>query len=167
MNNHKVLATFVVAILVASAFSVVGMTSFSLQKAVAQATTITTSADSHGRSFFGEGVIQVVINADADDDDVQEDITVDIDADPDDGTATSGSFTIFETSESSGRFEFFLAHVDTSVNVTDLDAINTNGADDFPVSGSAATGDAEAALITFGPSGDLALASSDLFEDVS
>jgi hypothetical protein len=165
MNNHKVLATFVVAILVASAFSVVGMTAFPLHKAVAQATTITTSADSHGRSFFGEGVLQVVINADADDDDVQEDITVDIDADPDDGTATSGSFTIFETSDSSGRFEFFLVHADSTFNITDIDPINTNGVDTYPVSG--VPNDAEAAVITFGPGGNIDLTDSDLFEDVS
>ena len=58
MNNHKVLATFVVAVLVASAFSIVGMTSFPLQKATAQGVTITTSADSHGGNFFGEGAVQ-------------------------------------------------------------------------------------------------------------
>jgi hypothetical protein len=168
MNNHKVLATFVVAILAASAFSVVGMTSFPLQKATAQGVTITTSADSHGNAFFGEGAVQVVVNdPDADDDDLQETVTVDIDADPDDGTATSSSFTVAETSESSGRFEFFLVHVDSALLDTDFDAINTNGADEHPVSGSPAAGTAQASVIRFGPAGDLALATSDLFEDVS
>jgi Ca2+-binding RTX toxin-like protein len=137
-----------------------------LQSAVAQGVTITTSADSHGAAFFGEGVVQVIVNEpDADDDDLQESITVDIEADPDDGAATSGSFTIFETSESSGRFEFFLIHVDSSIVAPDLDTINTNGADNYPVSG--APPNAEAALITFGPGGDLELSGSDLFEDVA
>ena len=168
MNNHKVLATFVVAVLVASAFSVVGMTSFPLQKATAQGVTITTSADSHGRSFFGEGALQVVVNdPNADDDDLQETITVDIDADPDDGTATSGSFTIAETSESSGRFEFFLVHVDSGLAAGDFDAINTNGADEHPVSGTPGAGTAQASVIRFGPAADIVLATSDLFEDVS
>jgi hypothetical protein len=144
----------------------VGITSIPIQKAIAQGVTITTSADSHGRSFFGEGVLQVVINdPDADDDDVQEDITVDIDADPDDGTATSGSFTIFETSDSSGRFEFFLVHADSTFNITSLDPINTNGVDTYPVS--SAPNNAEAAVITFGPGGNLDLTDSDLFEDVA
>jgi|GEM_PF-1095261 len=168
MNNHKVLATFVVAILVASAFTAVGIVSFPLQKATAQGVTITTSADSHDNSFFGEGALQVVVNdPDADDDDLQETVTVDIDADPDDGTATSSSFTVAETSESSGRFEFFLVHVDSGLVAGDFDAINTNGADEHPVSGSTATGTAQASVIRFGPAGDLALATSDLFEDVS
>ena len=87
MNNHKVLATFVVAILAASAFSVVGMTAIPLQKATAQGVTITTSADSHDGTFFGEGAVQVVVNdPNADDDDTQETLQVEIDADPASGT---------------------------------------------------------------------------------
>ena len=161
MNNHKVLATFVVAVLVASAFSVMGMTAIPLQRAAAQAVSITTSADSHGDAFFGEGILQVVVNdPDADDDDVQEDITVEIDADPETGAGVSGSFTVFETSESSGRFEFFLAHADASVNATDIDAINTNGAEEHD----SVTN--EASIIRFGAGEELPVTTG-LFEDVS
>jgi Ca2+-binding RTX toxin-like protein len=136
-----------------------------LQSAAAQGVTITTSADSHGAVFFGEGVLQVIVNEpDADDNDVQEDITIEIDADPESGPAASDAFTIFETAIDSGRFEFFLIHVDSSVAAADLDTVNTNGADNYPVSG--APQNAEAALVTFGPGGDLALSDSDLFEDV-
>jgi hypothetical protein len=162
MNNHKVLATFVVAILVASAFSVVGMTSFPLQKAIAQGVTITTSADSHGGAFFGEGAVQVVINdPDADDDDTQETIQVEIDADPDAGTGASASFSIFETSDSSGRFEFFLVHDASGLVAADFDAINTNGAAEHD-----AVVD-EASIIRFGAIGEELSFTSALFDDVS
>ncbi len=167
MNNNKVLATFVVAILVASAFTVVGFTSFSLQKAAAQNVTITTSADSHGRSFFGEGALQVVItDPDADDDDVQEDITVDIDADPDIGTGASGSFTVFETSQSSGRFELYLLHDGSSLVFGDIDAINTNGAQEHD-SLSGTVDLREASMIRFGAVGEELSFTSALFDDVN
>jgi Ca2+-binding RTX toxin-like protein len=163
LNSKRILGVLVGLVLLASISTIMPLP---LQSAAAQSVTIATSADSHGGTFFGEGGLQVVVtDPDADDHDVQEDITVDIDADPDDGTATSGAFTIFETAIDSGRFEFFLIHVDSSVAASDLDSVNTNGADDYPVS--RAPPNAEAALITFGPGGDLALSGSDLFEDVS
>ena len=137
-------------------------------QANAQGITITTSADSHAGVFFGEGAVQILVNdPDADDEDLQETISVDIDADPDDGTSTAGTFTIAETSESSGVFEFYLLHTDSALVASDFDANNTNGAFEHPVAGSPAVGTAEASIIRFGPGGDLALATSDLFEDVS
>ncbi len=169
MNNQKVLATFVVAVLSASILSVVGMGAITVQNASAQAVTITTSADSHGGTFFGHGVLQVVINnPDADDDDLQETFSVDIDADSDAAATASDSFDIFETSESSGRFEFFLVHVDSDfadgAGDTTLDPINPNG---FAAVGTeTAAPDAEASIITFGPGGNLdTLAGSDIFTD--
>ena len=138
---------------------------FPLQ-ANAQGLNITTSADGHGRAFFGEAALQVIIDdPDADDDDLQETITVDIDADPDVGPAASASFTIFETSESSGRFEFFLMHNDADdVSVAELDANNTNGAEEHDAT--SFPPDAEASVIRFGTGEELPLTSS-LFEDVS
>ncbi|MCI0563920.1 MAG: hypothetical protein MN733_36055, partial [Nitrososphaera sp.] len=59
-------------------------------QAYAQQVTIRTSADGLGGSFFGEGVLQIVItDPDADSDSDIEDITVEIDADPDSGSAGS------------------------------------------------------------------------------
>ncbi|HEY7734464.1 MAG TPA: hypothetical protein VIB07_06695, partial [Nitrososphaera sp.] len=153
MNNQKVLATFVVAVLSASILSVVGMSAIPLQKASAQAVTITTSADSNGGTFFGHGVLQVVAtDPDADDDDLQESLFVDIESDSDLGTTTSGSFEIFETSESSGRFEFFLVHQGSDfadgAGDTTLDPINPNGF--AQVGAEAAPPAAEASIFTFG-----------------
>ncbi|MGI0016623.1 MAG: hypothetical protein ACREBU_24635, partial [Nitrososphaera sp.] len=174
MNNQKVLATFVVAVLAASLLSVVGITAIPLEKAIAQAITIRTSADTHGGTFFGHGVLQVVVtDPDATDDDTQETIFVDIDADADIGTATTGNFEIFETSQSSGRFEFFLVHAaspfadgDGTPADTLLDAINPNGADIVGAEGVAPTG--QASIITFGPGGNLDTgAGSVLFTDFS
>ncbi len=169
MNNQKVLATFVVAVLSASILSVVGIGAITVQNASAQAASITTSADSHGGTFFGHGVLQVVINdPNADDDDLQETFSVDIDVDSDAAATASDSFDIFETSESSGRFEFFLVHVDSDfadgAGDTTIDPINPNG---FAAVGTeTAIPDAEASIITFGPGGDLDTgAGSDIFTD--
>jgi Ca2+-binding RTX toxin-like protein len=136
------------------------------QNAAAQGVTITTSADSHGGAFFGEGVIQVVINdPDADDDDVQEDISVEIDADPSVGADVSHTFTIYETAESSGRFEFFLMHDDADdISAAELDSINTNGA--FEHHALSTPPDAQASVIRFGDGEELPV-STELFEDVS
>ncbi len=119
---------------------------------------IETSADSHGGTFFGHGVLQVVVtDPNADDDDLQEILVVDIDADADSGTADSDSFEVFETSQSSGRFEFFLVHVDSDfadgVGDTVMDPINPNGF--APVGVESLIPDAEASIITFGPGGNL------------
>jgi hypothetical protein len=154
-----------VAVLSASILSVVGIGAITVRNASAQAITITTSADSHGGTFFGHGVLQVVINnPDADDDDLQETFSVDIDVDSDAAATASDSFDIFETSDSSGRFEFFLVHVDSDfadgAGDTTIDPINPNGF--APV----ATATTEAAIITFGPGGNLdTLAGSDIFTD--
>jgi hypothetical protein len=112
--------------------------------------------------FFGEGVLQVVVaDPDADDGNVIEDLTIDFDAKPNAGSAGSISITVPETSDSSGKFEFFLAHEDAvAVGPADLDAINSRGVE----------GDGTCALdcapfVTFGPTGDLAV-DAELFEDV-
>jgi Ca2+-binding RTX toxin-like protein len=153
----RILGLFVGLLLLASISTIMPLP---LQTAAAQGITVTTSADSHGGTFFGEGVLQVVINdPDADDDDLQEDITVEIDAEPDTGNSTSGSFTIPETSESSGRFEFFLLHDLSTVVAADLDAVNTNGAQEYNSLVS------EAPMIRFGVGEELPLGSG-LFEDV-
>ncbi len=169
MNNQKVLATFVVVVLAASLLSVVGIGASRFETASAQAISISTSADANGGTFFGHGVLQVVINdPNADDDDLQESLFVDIDADADNGTAASDSFEIFETSQSSGRFEFFLVHVGSDfadgVGDTTLDPINPNGF--AAVGAESPIPDAEASIITFGPGGNLATgAGSVLFTD--
>jgi hypothetical protein len=114
-----------------------------------QAVLIQTSADDLGGRFFGEGLVQVVITDDSDDSNSIEDVTVDIDADPDTGAGGSGSFAIPETSESSGRYEFYLMHVDADdVAADDIDPINTAG-----VEGATGAGTTAAPIITFGPGG--------------
>jgi hypothetical protein len=134
----------------------------------AQTVTIETSADDIGGRFFGEGVLQVVITDEGSDDtDTIEDISVNIDADPDSGSGGSGSFAIPETSESSGRFEFYLVHVNADdVDPDDIDPINTAG-----VEGAAGAGPTAAPIITFGPAAagaDLAVeGAEDMYEDVS
>ena len=145
-------------LLVAGTLSSIVMLSGSVATASAQAVTVATSADIHGGTFFGHGLLQVVMNdPDADDDDLQESLFVDIESDSDLGTTTSASFEIFETSESSGRFEFFLVHAASDfadgAGDTTIDPINPNGF--APVGAESAPPDAEASIITFGPGGDL------------
>jgi hypothetical protein len=112
--------------------------------------------------FFGEGVLQVVItDPDADDAGSIEDLIVDLDAEPNAGSAGAISVVIPETSDSSGKFEFFLANEDAvAVGPSDLDAINSRGVE----------GDGTCALdcapfVTFGPTGDLAV-DAELYEEV-
>jgi Ca2+-binding RTX toxin-like protein len=155
ISSRRVLGIFVGLVLLASISTIMP-----LQSAVAQGPTITTSADSHGGTFFGDGVLQVVINdPDADDDDVQEDITVEIDAESNTGSSSSGAFVIFETSKDSGRFEFFLLHDLSTVVASDLDAINTNGAQEYDSLFN------EAPMIRFGVGEELLL-NTGMFEDV-
>jgi hypothetical protein len=112
--------------------------------------------------FFGEGVLQVVVtDPDADDGNVIEDLTIDLDAKPNAGSAGSVSITVPETSDSSGKFEFFLAHEDAVVvGPADIDAINSRG-----VEGDGTCTLDCSAFVTFGPTGDLVV-DAGLYEDV-
>jgi hypothetical protein len=134
-----------------------------MDTAYAQELIISTSADELGGIFFGEGVLQVVVTDEtADDDDTIEDITVEIEADPDTGSSSSTSVLVPETSQSSGRFEFFLAHDDAAaVGPEDLDPINSQG-----VEGDGTCASDCAPFVTFGPAGDIP-ADADLFEDTN
>lgn len=134
-----------------------------LHVANAQEVSITTSANNHDNTFFGEGVLQIVINdPGADDDGTVEEFTVDIDADPDLGSQASTSVIVPETSDSSGRFEFYLVHSDaTAVGPEDIDPINSAGVEG---DGSCATDCAP--FVTFGASGDLQV-DADLYEEVT
>jgi hypothetical protein len=134
-----------------------------LQSAYGQGHSITTSADENDRTFFGEGVLQVVIIVpDADDDSTLEELEVDIDAAPDSGSQASTSVTVPETSDSSGRFEFYLVHADaSSVDAGDLDPINSAG-----VEGDGTCVSDCAPFVTFGSSGDLQV-DADLYEEVT
>ncbi|MGH9991650.1 MAG: hypothetical protein ACREAZ_03285, partial [Nitrososphaera sp.] len=110
---------------------------------------------------------------DADDDDLQESLFVTVDADADNGTTATDSFEIFETSDSSGRFEFFLVHVgsdfadgNATLGDTELDPINPKGY--APVEFETPVPNAEASIITFGPGGNLGTgAGSVIFTDFS
>jgi hypothetical protein len=130
-----------------------------------QAVLIETSADDFDGRFFGEGILQVLITDESSDDNSSiEDVTVDIDAQPDSGAGGSGSFAIPETSESSGRYEFYLMHIDADdVSADDIDPINTAG-----VEGAAGAGTTAAPVITFGTAGaDLEVeGAEDSFEEV-
>ena len=131
--------------------------------AYAQEVSITTSATDHNDTFFGEGVLQIVINdPDADDDATVEEFTVDIDADPDSGSQGSTSVVVPETSDGSGRFEFYLVHSDaTAVGPQDIDPINSAG-----VEGDGSCVSDCAPFVTFGASGDLQV-DADLYEEVT
>jgi hypothetical protein len=125
--------------------------------AQAQETTIEVSAD----RFFGEGVLQVVVDANADDDNAVEELQVDIIAEPDSGSAGSESILVPETSSGSGKFEFFLVHIDaTAVGPADLDADNSAG-----VEGDGACAADCAPFVTFGPGGLIDI-QADLYEQV-
>ena len=162
LKGRRSLSVWLAFLLMAGTLSSIVMFSGSIGTASAQAVTIVTSAGSHGGTFFGEGILQVVItNPDADDDDTKESITVDIDANPATGSNASGNFTVSETSANSTKFEFYLVHQNAdAVSVGSLDAMNTAGAAEFPVAGT------QAPVIRFGASGDLTV-DADLYENVA
>lgn len=111
---------------------------------------IKTSADDHANRFFGEGILQVTVtDPNADDDSSIEEISIEINAD---GAGSSSiDIAVPETNEGSGRFEFFLRHVDaTAVAADELDSINAAGVED---DGTCLTDCAP--LVTFGPGGDV------------
>lgn len=139
---------------------ILGASSFATS--FAQQDKVTFKTSSANNMFFGEGLLQVVItDQQSDNDAIIEKITVNIDAIPDSGTAGSDSFSIPETSASSGRFEFYLMHVDADeVDPNDIDPINTAG-----IEGADGAGASAAPIITFGQgSADLIVAGADLFE---
>ncbi len=111
---------------------------------------IKTSSDDHANRFFGEGILQVTVtDPDADDDNNIEEISIEINADG--AGSSSVGITVPETNEGSGRFEFFLRHVDASAVAADkLDPINAAG-----VEGDGTCVIDCAPLVTFGPGGDL------------
>jgi hypothetical protein len=146
MNNQKVLATFVVAVLAASLLSVIGLNAVPLQKASAQAVTIETSADELGGTFFG-GMVQVIVEDPAADDDSADTLTIEVDLSSTDGD-TSQTITIPDTNAGSQRFEFFIVHQnstdtapadpETTAGLTDDQILlfgPTAGADELQVAG--------------------------------
>lgn len=128
----------------------------------AQEVTIQTSADDQGSRFFGEGILQVIAtDPEADNNDTVEEMQIYIKAKPDSGSADTTSIIVPETIDSSGRFEFFLVHVNAiAVDAGDLDPINSAG-----VEGDGSCAADCAPFVTFGPGGDLDI-QSDLYEDV-
>jgi hypothetical protein len=136
---------------------------FPLQEVHSQTPAFSTSADDHDNTFFGEGVLQVVINdPNADDDGTVEELVVEIDADPDTGGQGSSSVIVPETSDSSGRFEFYLVHVDaTAVDPADIDSINTAG-----VEGDGTCASDCAPFVTFGSSGDVQV-DAEMYEEIT
>ncbi len=152
MNTKQLTSMFVAAILVVGAVYSVGLQT---QMAAAQANdvTISTSADRHGGTFFGEGVLQVVItDDDTSDSSDDESTTIDVDVEVENETGESISTTVNDipdTSNGSQKFEFFLTH-DASSWADGLGPDGLAGTDDDidPI--------ADAALIeTFGDGSDL------------
>jgi hypothetical protein len=132
-------------------------------RVLAQDVMIETSAGAFEDRFFGEGVIQVVVtDPDADANNTVEEIQVDIEADPEAGSSVSDEIFVPETTDSSGRFEFFLVHVNSdAVGPEDLNSVNSAG-----VEGDGVCAADCAPFITFGPEGDLNV-QSNLFEPVT
>lgn len=152
---------------------------FQSQMAAAQANnvTISTSADKHGGKFFGEGVLQVIINDDDtsdSSDDESTTIDVDITVENDAGSSESTSVNVDDTSNGSQKFELFIVHAASSwadsngvlensetangmgddsttagvdESTDDIDAINSNGTEDQAADGSP--------VVTFGDDGEV------------
>lgn len=160
MDRNQLLSVFVVAVLAASGFSMIGLTSIPLQNASAQAVTIETSADDHGLAFFGNGVLQVIIEDDSTDDDADlEAISVTIDADGD--TSDTFTFDVPDTFDGSQTFEFFLVHDLSTFDLTTLDPDNTAGHDEDGLCAAEC-----APVVEFGLGADLDTGEG-TFEDVS
>jgi len=124
MDTNKALTMFLAATLALSVYSLMGI---SIPVASAQSgVTVTTSADGHGKKFFGEGVLEVIIEDD-DTDDSNDTINVSVEIDGDTQT-----HNIDDTSDGSQRFVFYLVHEDSGVSPADPES---------------------AEIITFGPTG--------------
>ena len=149
------LSLFIALILIAA------LTSQAPQARAQEATIEITTSSKFDNSFFGEAVMQVIVNdQDAKEGSNIEQLTVSIEAEPDSGSGGSISITVPETSSSSGRFEFFLAHESAvAVGPGDLDPINSRG-----VEGDGACVADCAPFVTFGPGGDIAVDAS-LYEE--
>jgi hypothetical protein len=121
---------------------------------------IQTSMDdaSSEKSFFGHAIIRVTIRDESADNDAGEEVTVRIDADG----ASSDSITaeVPDTSEGSGRFEFFLMHSDSIFDLDELDPENNDLA-----GGMSGAGPRAAPVITFGTGAALETGES-VFSDV-
>jgi len=137
MNAKKTIVTPLLAVVLLLANGVMFNGNFAVAQA-SETMTISTSADDHGRRFFGEGVLQVVVtdrNADDHDDDV---IEVEIEAESEGSSGfDSGVFEIPNTNPGSQRFEFFLVHSASQYadGIADegakLDPLNSEGFDDL------------------------------------
>jgi len=145
----------------------VGFSSLLPPASYAQDVTIETSAGNHDNRLFGEGVLQVLIEADDEDNSIQETISVDIDADGD--TSTDGTFEIPETSASSGKYEFFLVHVDSGFapDGAGIDADNPLGTEDYATTTGQAAGSKESPMIDFGALAVELDTGAGLYDDVS
>jgi len=131
---------------------------------LAQNTTISTSADDHGRRFFGEGILQAIVYVpNLGNNNQVDNITLHITAFSDTGIGNTKSFQIPETNAGSSTFEFFLMHADaSSVEPDDINPMNSDG-----VEGSTAAGIHASPIITFGPASlaaDVPI-DSELYED--
>jgi len=136
MDTNKALTMFLAATLAFSAYSLMGI---SFPVASAQSgVTVETSADGHGKKFFSEGMLQVIIE-DEDKDDSGAGVTASVDVEID---GDSANFIIPDTNDGSQRFEFFLVHTDavdqlpfdpeaTAATVIDFG----DGATDHPIAG--------------------------------
>src|SRR6058998_3478353 len=140
MNFRKITANVMVAILVMGTLSAVGI-AFPTVKPALAAISIQTSADDHGKSFFGEGLLQVIIDdtsksSDTNVDSTKAHVTVKVES-------TQGSFTttidVPDTTDGSQRFEFFVMHTDSTVTPSDPEAVDTSDPDQFVDFGDGAT----------------------------
>lgn len=136
------------------AFSLVG-------SAFAQEIDIEPSASDHENRFFGEGVLRVVVtDPDASHGNDIEEISIEVTGAPDGAGESTINIIAPETNAGSGRFEFFMVHVDaTAVGPDDLDPMNTAG-----VEGDGICIADCAPFVTFGPGGDLDI-DTNLYED--
>lgn len=154
MDTKQPLSVIVVAILVASVFSMIGLTSVPLQNASAQTVTIETSADELGGTFFGEAMLQVIIEDSSTDDDLTDTLDVEVTM-TSSGDEVTQSITIPDTTAGSQRFEFYIVHV----NATDQSPAD-------PEDTAALTDDQ---ILQFGAAGgdELALPTVALYDDAS
>ena len=125
-----------------------------LPTASAQQVTIGSSA--LDERFFGEGMLQVIVEDPSADDDSTDTLTLTVDLSSSDGD-TSQSITIPDTNPGSQRFEFFIVHV----NATDT-------IPDDPETTAALTGD-QILLFGDGAAGatELAVTGLELYDDAS
>lgn len=128
-TTHRVLSLTLAVVIALGAFAV--PMNFGIKSAYAATVTMETSADDHGKKFFGNSLLQVIITDDSkDDSSTIETVSPDIEVRDDSGTlVTTLTPDIDETGDDTSTFEWYASDDDSSIEPQDPENDAGNPAD--------------------------------------